>query len=150
MARRFKGPYKIIAKDKDIYKLESIEDQQVITRHVSAMKRFVQRAIAATVIINFVVGSCIADNLMFDCASPVFWKEVPKYVSKGTVHLPFELHFTSPCELLLKYSTPPQQRAKQVPDWTISTKFQQTVNTISNGIKPLLNAVQTTCNAEKE
>lgn len=35
---------------------------------------------------------------------PVFWTELKdKYVSKGSEHLPYEIYYTSPCPLLLKY-----------------------------------------------
>lgn len=101
LAPRYKGPFEVMSKDNDIYKLKG-ENNQTLTRHASAMKKFVERVL----ILYFAIFSCfqIGQSYMFERAAPIYWQEVPeKYVSTGTVDLVYELHLASPCPAILKF-----------------------------------------------
>lgn len=108
LAPRYKGPYEVIAKDKDIYQVKD-NNNVVLARHVSSMKKFINRVLLLYLVVS--TGLVLSNSYLFERAAPVFWQEVPeKYVSTGTVNLAYELHLISPCAAILKFQDLFKQR----------------------------------------
>lgn len=57
---RFQGPFKVISKENDIYKLERVNDKKKFERHVKSLKRYAERVLSIIMlIINMGICSVI-------------------------------------------------------------------------------------------
>lgn len=108
LSNRFEGPFEVVSRDKDIYKVRSIDNRQERLRHVSQLKAFQEEEEMRIALIALTTVAWVANaEVLLNEESPIFWKEVPeKLVVEGDERGTFELRFASPCELILKFPEP--------------------------------------------
>lgn len=121
--QRYEGPFIVQSKQRDIYKLVSLDGKQHRTRHVKNLKKWLgdspteqQDATSEVELVNCVVnqasGSVKSVKLIvllslmavvcgqakiFDRAAPIVWTQLPNYVDNGVTKFHIEMNFGNPC-----------------------------------------------------
>ena len=96
---KYRGPYKILHKDRDIYELEEISTNKKVSRHVSALKRYLDRCNLLLLILLLITE---VKASVFDASSPPFvWTPVKDRVVFGKFkRYNINYHAVCPCTQL--------------------------------------------------
>lgn len=113
LSPKFKGPYIITKKDRDIYTLMTPDTRKTITRHVSDLRPIklanrdnmslntIKYFIAILTLFAIIPRECVAEPL-FDRVRPIIWLQTNSEVNLGQAEFDVNFAYTSPCPLFRK------------------------------------------------
>lgn len=137
LTNRFEGPYKVISKNNDTFKLQKVNEggrSNVISHQTSALKPYTtspqqgpSASIAAMLSILCILMLLVEPviNLDFNWAPPIVWQRSRKYVSKGYTEIVLQVIKANPCQALRQYALPDSG-----PDMLI--QIEQAISTCNN------------------
>lgn len=147
LAPRFEGPFKVIAKDNDIYTIESLATRESRRRHTSSLKPYLERAVdnrenrpstsSAMAIsrVNLLLLMWLVmvpvDTFVMHRVPPIVWDKQSTWVEVGERIMVLEIHFIDPCYILQRFPaiTPIQLHPK-------------VINAVHNAYQVITNNVQ--------
>ena len=120
LSSKYLGPYKIVGKTNDVYKLEDEKTGKILTRHVMDLKGYPQRPtnnsvalirplswiqltlLTTILVLVGMIPSSTESSVLFSKISPVVWFKTPHYVSQGLAEYDINFGYVSPCDLYEK------------------------------------------------
>lgn len=140
LQEKFRGPYKVLSKKNDIYELEEVDSKKKISRHVSALKQFIERCNAFLTL--FLMIQHVSASI-FDLSNPpLVWNPTEKIVFGKFVHYKVHYQLVDPCvgfwPMVLDNSVPSplstavlnmDNKIKQIDDYSVDP-IDSTVRTI--------------------
>lgn len=121
LSNRYEGPFEVLERNKDVYKIKNLSNDRVLTRHASHLESYTSPArapmnIILTMLTLLTVIGQAASIPMLPQESPAHWVEDESiFVSEGDEYLVYEIHYGSPCSTLLQHPNYRQPVSQPVP-----------------------------------